>query len=441
MITTKFIVQVKPLIERQAEIAHEVSTAQRNYRFHGYRSESLDLPVIRVPLSLPIYRMENYRTRLQQRAWIKDFKVPPNYFFTGQENESIQNIQHKFLWELANEEKKNIAQINQVLMSEGQKEPILITSSGVVVNGNRRLAAMREIYKSDTDSYATFMHVDCMVLPSGATEDDLKEIEVKLQMTPETRLPYDWISECLAIQDLFERGKDADAIANLMGLKDPSKVRTKLRMLTEINLYLNEWKKDEGGYKQVLDVEQIINELTIRFARKEGTELEIARRIGWILLDQRGKDGRVYNYKEVVGNLLTDISNKIQETFPNETSVDNANVDVENNGEEIELDISNEQISSEEGILEFLKSSNNDDQLQETIIELCDIVVEARKQQRNGQAAYRAINDANTKLLAVELASADRNTYEGIRNQLISISQRTDRLIQELQSLEQGATV
>jgi hypothetical protein len=441
--SSKYIVQIKPLHERQLAIAGEIANPERKHRFHGFRNQAIDLPVIRVPLTLPIYRMENYRTRLLQRAWIKERNVPDNFFLEGEENESVQQIQHGFLSELASESRQNIAQIGDILKSEGQKDPLLVTITGVVVNGNRRLSAMREIYKSDTETYAEFQYIDCMVLPAVATEDDLKEIEVKLQMTPETRLPYDWISEAIAVSDLFfNRNKDEAAIALLMGLKDTSKVKNKLRMLTEIELYLKEWKNKEGAYAEVMDAEQIVSELTARFARKSGKELEIARRLGWILLDQRGKNGRVYNYKEVVGNLISDVSNKIQETFPNETDVDDIEDDIQNEETQLELDlgldIEDPQEPYNQGIVNFLNTAKDNDQLQESIVNLYDIVVEARKQRKNSQAAYKAINEANTRLLAVELSSADSSTYEGVSNQLNSILQRTNALIEELHRLQQA---
>jgi len=439
--TTKFIPQVKPILERKAEIASQVENATRTYRFYSYKNEPIDLPVIRVPITLPLYRMENYRTRLQQRAWIKERNVSSDHFKTGEENDSVQKEQHKFLWELATEEKKNIAQITEILRTEGQKEPILVTHLGVVVNGNRRLAAMRELYKSDPNAFADFLQVDCMVLPPSATEDDLKEIEVKLQMTPETRLPYDWISESIAIQDLSDRGKDPETIAALMRLKDGSKVRTKLRMLTEIDIYLKDWLHQEGNYKEVLDAEQIVYELTVRFAKKEGTELEIARKLGWILLDRRGEDGRIYNYKEIVGSLLPEITGKIRDVFPNETSVTNAGDDIEVEDLELEFDLDDSQISIEQGVSNFLQNCRDNEEMQDSVIKLCDLVVEGRKQRKNGQAAFKAVNDANTKLLAVELASAEKSTYEGIRNQLKSIQSRVSVLLEELSRLEGRAVI
>ncbi len=413
------------------EIAKEVEGATRWQRFYAYRNEQVDLPVIRIDSSLPIYRVENYRTRLNQRDWIRDKKVPADYFLSGQENESIQQEQHKCLWKLANERSESVAPINEILIAEGQQEPILITQSGVVVNGNRRLASIREIYKSDPETFGNFSYVDCMVLPGVATEDNLKDIEVKLQMTPNTRLPYDWVSELLAIQDLTGRGRNPEAIASLMGLKDPSKVVVKQRMLGEVDLYLGEWKGKEGQYAEVKDAEQIVTDMTVRFGKKEGIDLEIARRIGWIILDQRGRNGRAYNYKEVVGSLLSDTINKIQETFPNETKLD----EPEDNDAELEFDFEQDSVSTTAGVASFLDTAKENDNLQEAILDLCSIVVETRKQARNGQAAFKTINDANTKLLSVELGTADRHTYEGINNQLQSIAQRVVVLLEELQRL------
>lgn len=424
---TKFQITNKPLNVRTSEIEVEVQHTQRTHRFHDYRESNNDLPVIRIPITLPLYRTANYRTNLLQIKWIREKNTPEEFFSKGEENESVQKIQHAFLWDLANTEKESLTSIISTLKKERQREPLLISASGVVVNGNRRLAAMRELYAEYPDEFSSFSHIDCMVLPSTATEDDLKDIEVRLQMTPETRLPYGWINECIAIKDLQKRGRSLDAIGALMRL-DANKVRDKLLMLDEIELYLKDWHEN-FDYDSLNDAEEIIGQITSRLRKKEGLQKEIGRRIGWILLDQRGKEGRIYDLREATGSLTQNVVNKIQEEFAEEIIEDESAITGE-----LELDFGDEETQvSDQAIITFLNKSKKDDDRQSDIINICRIVVEVKKNQNVGNSALNAVKAAHTKLMEVNLTSADKTTYLSIKSQLQAILTKTTSLQSDLE--------
>ena len=55
-----------------------------------------------------------------------------------------------------------------------QTEPLLMTPDGIVINGNRRLAAMRELFQIDLSDYKSFQVVQVAILPSDASEIELK---------------------------------------------------------------------------------------------------------------------------------------------------------------------------------------------------------------------------------------------------------------------------
>lgn len=423
-------ISVSPIDQRKALISHESELSQRSQRFYEYRGDREDLKVIRLPIQIPIYRVANYRTYLPQKRWIKEKSTAKNFFASGEENESVQKIQHGFLWNLAQTEKESISSIVDTLKSEKQRYPILISSSGVVVNGNRRLAAMRELMITSDELLESFFYIDCMVLPQEATEDDMKEIEVQLQMTPETRLPYDWISECIAISDLHERGRSFDAIGKLMRL-EPPRVKDKLQMLNEINVYLEEWKGTVGDYESMNDSEEIISQITKKVTKKGGTQQEIARRLGWILLDQRGKEGRIYELRDVTGSLAPLVASKIQEVYPEANSIE------QNNDEDnLILELPGiESMPTDQGLLSFLESARDDDELQQEIVDICRVVVEAQKTQRLGNAALRSVREAHTKLVEADITTADPTTIDAIRKQLESIEQRVAYLKNQIDRL------
>src|SRR6185312_10992781 len=135
--------------------------------FHEYQNATQPLPVIRLGIDVPIYRMANGRTRTAQLQYVRSHKLPVHFFSAGQENQEAQQAQHDILDRFSKEGTPSIIPIATVLGEGRQTEPILITAAGVVVNGNRRLAAMRELYAGGEATYSSFSHVNCKVLPAS----------------------------------------------------------------------------------------------------------------------------------------------------------------------------------------------------------------------------------------------------------------------------------
>lgn len=131
--------------------------------------------------------MENFRTYIDQQSYIRREGKRSDFFSSGQENESIQQLQHEILAQLARKGKSDaetVVPVIDVLKKERQREPLLITSKGIVVNGNRRLAGIRELLDEDSSAYVEFTHVDCLVLPADITSEEIVDIEALLQGKP-----------------------------------------------------------------------------------------------------------------------------------------------------------------------------------------------------------------------------------------------------------------
>jgi hypothetical protein len=92
-----------------------------------------------------------------------------------------------------------------------QTEPLLMDAEGVVVNGNRRLAAMRWLLAVDAQRYSRFEQPMAAVLPPEVERADLEFIEAALQMAPETKLAYSWLDRRLKLREQREQLGLADA--------------------------------------------------------------------------------------------------------------------------------------------------------------------------------------------------------------------------------------
>ena len=284
--------------EREAVIADAVKASAETHTLYEYQNKRSDLPVVRIEGNLPIYRMSNFRTRTAQLKHIQERIVPEDFFWAGQENDSAQDAQHKILVEFATKGRAiSIVPIMRQLEDEEQREPLLITCRGVIVNGNRRLAAMRELFIRDPSRFRHFSHVDCAVLPENITPEEIIEIEVRLQMRAETRLPYGWIEESIAIREMLRAGKKPAYVADLMK-KRPKDVATAERALTEADIYLKEWVREPNKYELVEEAQQAFSDLAKAVNGVEGEVLEIKRRFAWTLIsaDPNRLDGRLYGY-------------------------------------------------------------------------------------------------------------------------------------------------
>jgi hypothetical protein len=305
-------VTLRPSIERESLIRSAIKASSQKREFYDFRGQKTDLPFIRLPENALVYRMENFRTFIDQKEYSIRENKPASFFLIGQENESIQQLQHDILAKLA---RKGVAEsvvpVIDVLKSEKQREPLLITYRGVVVNGNRRLAGMRELLSDSDQVYGVFSHIDCMVLPEDATPDEIVDIEAALQAKPETRLDYDWIGDCQLIARLLENHKNIDAVANRLNRK-PAEVKNSLAALTEANLYLRDWANAEGEYSRVVDAVQLFKDLPSGLEGKNQSLMEASRAIAWTLFDKRASlKERVYAFNSAFGKKAADVLDRV----------------------------------------------------------------------------------------------------------------------------------
>lgn len=96
-----YTIKLIPRSEREIRIKTQIDASAEREDFFDFRNELIRLPVIRVEASLPIYRMENYRTFTGQREIIAKDKHDTSYFLLGQESQLIQQEQHNILVKLA----------------------------------------------------------------------------------------------------------------------------------------------------------------------------------------------------------------------------------------------------------------------------------------------------------------------------------------------------
>lgn len=419
--------------ERDARIEAAIKAPVAKEDFDFFRDQIISLPVIRIPLDLPIYRMGNFRTFSEQAEHVAREHTVPEFFSAGQEKESVQQVQHEILAKLSAKGKANsVVPVIDVLEREGQRERLLITRRGVVVNGNRRLAAMRELYDRDAQTFSKFSHVNCLVLPPDTTPEDILEIEGILQARPETRLDYDWIGDAQLLAAMLKSKGTADAVAKRLGRK-VAEVKNVIQALAEADLYLKDWAKAPGEYRRVAeDGEQLFKDLPSLLAGKAAGLQEASRVIAWSLFDNRGKlEGRIYNYNIAIGKRAPDVLDRLAE----EAGISTISSEPEKaSTETFEFEFGGEQEDriDYDRVVAALRGTESRDEAIESLVDICTSIVESEKDKKSGGAALKAATVANSRLAEIDLSRAEADTYDGLQQQLDAIAKRVEKLQSQL---------
>ena len=110
--------------------------------------------------------------------------------------------------------------------------PLVLTFDGYVVNGDRRLAILREL--------ENVTHVDAVVLPADADSKDISGLEMRLQMAEDGKAEYNWLDALLTIEaNITEVGFTEEEVAREMGCY-PKTIQLQRHELDLVNRYLAE---------------------------------------------------------------------------------------------------------------------------------------------------------------------------------------------------------
>lgn len=155
----------------------------------SYKGEKLPLPVARVPLEYVLLNPGSHRIRAQLRSRpAADYQTVKDHPY----DEHAQRLLRTLL-----QRTDGYRQIRTSLQREGQEEAGVITADGVLINANTRAVALMELGNQ---------YIDVMVLPDDATQRELDDLELTLQMARDLKQEYSFTSQLLFIEDLIDAG-------------------------------------------------------------------------------------------------------------------------------------------------------------------------------------------------------------------------------------------
>jgi len=284
----------KPLGQHELEFQGDV-------RFHD---------VYTVDIGFPCYRLANGRTQAAQREIIANEGLSDDFFDADPDSAAALEKQDAILRNLVNT--GTDAQILEIFRSGSQTESLILDSEGYVINGNRRLCVMRLLYEQDAVEYERFKHVQVLFLPP-CTQDDIDELEARLQWRPDGRSEYTWVNKALVLRQRQQRGWTVERMASVSGMSR-SEVQLWIAMLDDAEAYLEErnWK---GRYSRILNKQYAFTQLQ-KGRKKCGADepkKKLFTFVSYLMLDDADATGRrLYESIPDALKFLDDIAEQIQ---------------------------------------------------------------------------------------------------------------------------------
>lgn len=174
-----------------------------------WRGEPRHLYVIQMPVNLLYYNPETHRIRAQ-RSLDPDRDAALDQDPWGAPGQAYLDFLLKCLPADPDKIDPDFEALRDDLESFSQRDPGLITDDGILVNGNTRCAALRELGET---------HIRVGVLPTTSDWDDINAVELSLQLQTPRKRDYSYINRLIAIEEQLRLGRRPEDIARQFRIK------------------------------------------------------------------------------------------------------------------------------------------------------------------------------------------------------------------------------
>lgn len=243
--------------QRLKEAASAVGT--RESLTVEWRGQPTHVEVIDMPVADLYYNPGTHRVRAQRDhdpELDAELRVAPW-------SDRSQDYLHHLLKALPSDPSKedpDFVALMESLRDFRQNDPGLITRDGVLVNGNTRRAAFKELGVA---------HIRVGVLPESCTWDDVNAVELSLQLRKDHRREYSYINRLLAIDEQAALGRSTADIARDFRIRTDTCVQDQWILTCLRDLI--ERSKSEGTGLRLLDFEdhqEKLRELHRRYVKE-----------------------------------------------------------------------------------------------------------------------------------------------------------------------------
>lgn len=199
----------------------------------------------RIPLKFLIYNKYNGRIGTE----VKSYEAQ-NGELNAEESADCKIIENFLYNSKIDRNKKTMASLQR----DKQQRYGIVTSDGVIIDGNRRAMLLNKLFHSREEFKYKYTDVEhcqyfvAVILPDGASEQDIQQLETIYQMGEDNKLDYNPIEKYLKCKELSRWFAISD-IAEFMGEKS-SQINNWLSILGLMEEYLETYGY-EGIYTRL----------------------------------------------------------------------------------------------------------------------------------------------------------------------------------------------
>ncbi|MCG3135936.1 MAG: hypothetical protein HMLKMBBP_03712 [Planctomycetes bacterium] len=258
-----------------------------------WRGQPTHLYVISVPVELLYYNPSTHRIRAQVSLDPAKERALHDHPWSSEAQEYLEKL---LKCQPSNPDvvDPDFIALRDNIKQFGQKEPGIITRDGILVNGNTRRAALRDLGRDQ---------IRVGVLPDSAAWDDVNSVELALQLRKDHRREYSYINRLLAVEEQLAAGRREDDVARDFHIKTPT-LRQDRWVYGVIREMIERSRTDGGAALRLIDFEdhqEKLRELFRAYDKLESTDRDAAQllkeaRLALIVLERSKTDVR---YAEV----------------------------------------------------------------------------------------------------------------------------------------------
>lgn len=236
-----------------------------------WRGEQKHLYVISMPVDMLYYNPDTHRIRAQRA-------LDPERDRAIQEQPWGQMAQD-YLHDLLKRRPANPDQVDPEFVSlmeelddSGQREPGIVSPQGILVDGNTRAAALRDL---------GVQNIRVAVLPDDTVRQDINDVELSLQLRKDRRRDYSYINRLIAVDEELARGRTETDVAKDFNIKLATLQRDRWVYATILNA-IERSKTRDGAAMRLIDFEQHqekLRELHRDYTKLASTDPDAAQRL------------------------------------------------------------------------------------------------------------------------------------------------------------------
>ncbi|WP_371069454.1 hypothetical protein [Sediminibacillus sp. JSM 1682029] len=180
----------------------------------NYDGQNRAFNAYRIPLEYLIYNKYNGRVGSEVKSYERQYRE------LNPENKEDKKVIEEFLW---NSYEKRNKRTEKNLVEMGQQVYGIVTSDGIIIDGNRRASLLNRIYKNRESWQKQNHNIDAckyfiaIILPENAGEKAVQKLETTYQLGADEKLDYNPTEKYLKCKDLKRIGFSEIDIANMMG--------------------------------------------------------------------------------------------------------------------------------------------------------------------------------------------------------------------------------